>query len=392
MPQVVVDTSCFEELYPVNSIAGKSTSDLEFNIVASNTDYLDLNDTLLYVQVKYMKDHNTVLEDATVVEPVNLVFHTLFKDVILSLNNERIEGGNGTYMYKALIETILNYGNDTKNTSLSSIGVETTDNRKAWAKASKAINLCGSLQLDFFDQPKYLIPGVSVNLKLKRNETRFSCVATSKPIIEFNEAKLYVRRVKVEPSVLMGHQIGLNTKNAIYPIRKTQIVTYNIPTGASTFYKDQLFSDNRLPKFLLVTFQTNAQFNGAFTDSISEFKNLKVSSIILSRNNNYRESYVQDFDNNYTTSYVTSLIRNMGHLDKNINCGITAKDFKDKYPFFTFVLAPDFDIYTTQLPKHGNLKLDVKFGEALTASSVIIIYGIFDDEIQINKNRAIIYQ
>ena len=70
----------------------------------------------------------------------------------------------------------------------------------------------------------------------------------------------------------------------------------------------------------------------------------------------------------------------MGHLDKNLNNGITSTNFKDKYPFFTFVLAPDFDIFQTHLQKQGNLRLDIKFGMA-TESVNVLIYGIFDSSI-----------
>ena len=84
------------------------------------------------------------------------------------------------------------------------------------------------------------------------------------------------------------------------------------------------------------------------------------------------------------------MIRNLGHMDKNLNNSITLKSFKDSYPFFTFVLAPDFDFNQTQLPRQGNLRLEVKFAEALADSSNILIYGVFDHEIQINKNRTVL--
>ena len=50
LPQVVVDSTNFEEIYPINALEG--SSDIQFNIIGSNTDYLDLNDTLLSVTVK----------------------------------------------------------------------------------------------------------------------------------------------------------------------------------------------------------------------------------------------------------------------------------------------------------------------------------------------------
>ena len=392
LPQVVIENSVFEEIFPINTISGVNNSDIEFNIISSTSDYLDLNDTLLYIQVKVVGSDGKELAKDVDVTPSNYLFHTLFKDVVLSLNSEKIEGGNNDYTYKALLETILNYNNDTKKTSLTSIGYDESDAvRKGWIKESKVLNMCGSLQLDFFDQPKYLIPGVNVFLRLQRNASSFSLISpTLKPKIICLESKLYVRRVKVEPSVLIGHQMGLNSMNAVYPYRKTKFVSYTIASGSSSFYKDQIFGDTRLPKFILVTFQKASQYSGNYNEDISTYQHFNVSSITLSRNTDYRENYTQDFpNNNYITTYVSSMIRNMGHLDRNLNSGITATNFKSTYPFFTFVLAPDFDIYQTQLQKQGNLRIDIKF-EAATESINLLVYGVFDADIQINKNRTIL--
>jgi hypothetical protein len=340
-----------------------------------------------------VKNDSLNLVAADEVLPSNFLFHKLFKDVILRLNNQQIEGGNCIYNQKAILETILNYNSDTKSTNLLSLGYsEDLDVRKKWLKESKSFIMCGSLQLDFFNQPKYLIPGVNVYLQFLKNSAK-TCLQTvlAKPIIKILDAKLHVRRVKVDPSVLIGHQLGLNTQNARYQIRTTKLVSFGLSIGSLGFYKDQIFSDSRLPKFVLITFQSSRQYEGNKNVDTSLYQHLNVTNITLSRNNDYRETYSQDFENDkYMSSYVVSLIRNMGYLDKNLNCGITSVDFKNKYPFFTFVLAPDFDFNQIQLPRQGNLRLDVKFGKALVEASNIIIYGIFDNEIQIRKDKTVL--
>jgi len=73
-----------------------------------------------------------------------------------------------------------------------------------------------------------------------------------------------------------------------------------------------------------------------------------------------------------------------------LNCGITLDDFKNTYPFFTFVLAPDFDINQSQLPQQGNLKLDIKFAKPLEKAAKVIVYAVFESEIQISANRNIL--
>lgn len=393
MPQVVVENGTFETIFPTTNVFSKTDElDVEFNIIGSNTDYLDLNDTLLFVEIKIeLPDDKKLEKDADVV-PTNYLFQSLFKDAVLYLNGEKIEGGSNTYHHKALLETIINYNSDTKKTSLASIGYDSDPLvRKKWIAESKLYQMCGSLQLDFFDQPKYLMPGVDVKIRLARNAHTF-CVSNKdlKPRVIITQARLMVRRVRVDSSVLMGHQIGLNTQNACYPYRRSKLTSFTLSAGMNGFYKDQIFGDMRLPKFVLVAFLDNAQYHGTYTEQTIKYKHLNVTELTLSRNNDFRETYTQDFDTgNCVTSYVTSLIRNMGHMDKSLNCGISLDDFKEMYPFFTFVLAPDFDTFQTQLPKQGNLRLDIKFGKPLTKPASILVYGVFDADIQINKTGSV---
>ena len=86
------------------------------------------------------------------------------------------------YCHKALLDVLLNYNSDTKATNLASIGVGDDAFQVALAKNSKPFTLCGSLQFDFFDQPKYLIPGVNVNIKLHRNANRLIYMRQHRPL------------------------------------------------------------------------------------------------------------------------------------------------------------------------------------------------------------------
>ena len=170
------------------------------------------------------------------------------------------------------------------------------------------------------DQPKYLIPGVNVHIRMKRAANKMGLeTLTEEPKFVLLDAKLMVRRVRVESSVLTGHQIGLKKQNAVYPIRTKEIVAYAISRDSTTFYKEQIFGDRRLPNFLLVIFQSRDRYNCHFKTSSSNFDHFNVKSITLSKNSDYRESYTQDFENdNFSTSYMQSIVRNMGYLNKNM--------------------------------------------------------------------------
>ena len=122
LPQITCANGNYYDIYPVENIMGKAVSVINFIINSSTNEYLDLNDTLLYIAVKAIKPDGTDLAANEDITAKNFIFHTLFNDVILSLNGTEVEGGNGTYQWNAIIENSLNFSTDTKETQLSTIG------------------------------------------------------------------------------------------------------------------------------------------------------------------------------------------------------------------------------------------------------------------------------
>ena len=52
--------------------------------------------------------------------------------------------------------------------------------------------------------------------------------------------------------------------------------------------------------------------------------------------------------------------------------------------------TPDFDMLQTQMPRDGNLRLEIRFRTQLKEPINVIVYGTFDTHIQINKQREIV--
>ena len=80
---------------------------------------MDLARTQLFVKAKITKANGAALEPNEQVGPVNLFLHSLFSQVDVSLNERLISPSTNTYPYRAIIETLLNYGGDAKSSQLS---------------------------------------------------------------------------------------------------------------------------------------------------------------------------------------------------------------------------------------------------------------------------------
>lgn len=404
-PQIVTESAIFQDVHPTNAL-DSNTDTVEFLVQGSDTEYLDLNDTLLSVVLSVKKSDGTDIAAADKMQPVpsNYFMHALFSDITLSLNDTLIEGGDVMYSYKAAIESMFNFSEESKGLQLLPAGVtDEEDERKEWAENSRQFEVVGALRLDFLNQPKYIIPGVSVRIRMKKADSAFSLHLPTGTKddgkthfnILLKKCILYVRRVKVHPSVIDGHKSGLKKKNAIYPYTRTKTISYSIPSGSTSYLKENLFSTGRLPKFVIVGLVHNKAYTGSLDHEPFKFEPFKVNHVALHRDGQaipYKAAYNPNFDSKLITDvYVRSILQNTQILNTNRSNGITMDIFKDKgYTFFTFNLTPDYDMTQVQEARNANLRLDMRFSEALKHAINVICYGIFDSKLEITETRQII--
>jgi len=399
LPQLVVEAASFVDILPTTSLVDES-SKIDFMIYGSEREYLDLNDTFLYVKysVRAADGKSNLPSDSKVV-PARYMMNSLFSDVTLAFNDTVIEGGNQLYSYKSTIETIFGFNREAKEVKFAAIGFsDDEDVRKKWIAQSRQTEVAGPLRLDFFNQPKYLLPNVNVHITLTRTKTDFSLSGggTTAAKIIFHDIKLYVRRVRVSKPVMMAHEKGLNTRNAIYPHQRGKVVSYSIPKGSLSHNRDNVFSNALLPKFVIVGFVKASSFNGDSQEGDPfHFEHFNVESVGLYRDGQsvpYREIYRPSFAKELVVKdYVKSIIHNTQLMNTNQNNGITLNDFiKNGYTFFTFNMTPDFDYHQQQMAHDGNLRLDIKFEKPLSEPINILVYGLFDTQISITKERHII--
>ena len=403
LPQIAAVDAYFVPVFPDTAL-GKDLSDIVFTLNGSGSEYMDLNDTTLTVRARILDpDGNPYDKTATknAFYPVNYFMNALFKDVKLLLNGKIIEGGSDYYSYKATIEDIFNFDLATKDIQLRTKGYyPNVDDRKVSIDQSEEKEYCGALRLDFFNQPKYLIPGVDVQLIFKRQESVFALEGdssgTAKPCIDITSAFLRVRKVKVNAGVEMGHTLGLQTKNVKYFYPRGKAVRYNIGKGTWDYVKENIFPGGMCPKMLIITLLSQIDYNGENCKNspfVFKHKNLKRLNVHVDGSSvPFRGGYEPNFATGMVEDeYFRSIIQCAQHLNKNVNNGITLEKFKDgTMTFFLFNLTPDFEVQQKQVFKDVNLRVDMAFDKPLDESINVFIYGVFDTEIEITKERSII--
>ena len=124
--------------------------------------------------------------------------------------------------------------------------------REKLITGSRMFELAGPLHLDFMQQGKDLLNLVNVRVKLTPNSDGFALLSgdTANYKIQIASAILYVRRVGIKSDILVDHEAKLRTE-ASYPVQRTEMLTYTIPTGSQSHTRDNLFR-GLMPKFILM--------------------------------------------------------------------------------------------------------------------------------------------
>lgn len=126
--------------------------------------------------------------------PTNLFLHSLFSQVDVSLNERLISSSTNTYAYRAMLETLLNYGDEAKKSQLTmslfyrdTPGKMDTVNplaedddanlglkaRFAFTKSNNIVDMMGTIHSDVFFQERLLLIGVNWRIKLNRAKNSF---------------------------------------------------------------------------------------------------------------------------------------------------------------------------------------------------------------------------
>ena len=91
-----LEEACVVEYQPVSSVQNRAP--LDFDVPGSGEHYIHLANIQLYIRAKILNaDGVTPLDVNNTVAPVNLMLHSMFSEVDISLNGTLISSSTNTY-------------------------------------------------------------------------------------------------------------------------------------------------------------------------------------------------------------------------------------------------------------------------------------------------------
>lgn len=386
--------------FPLTSLG--SDGPLEFNIPASPM-YTNLADTRLYLRMRIVAPGGTRLANDVEVAPAHMLFHALFRKVDVYLGGRLITPSTDTYPWKAAIETLLNFGKDAKESQLYSIfyhkdadGIGGVRRRLDLTRGSKVFELYGPLHVDMFFQDKFLLNEVPMRVVLSRSPPNFS-LHSNDPQADFRleilQAIMYVRRVKISPTIEIAHAKALERSNAIYPLHKTQIEVIPLGVGMQVLTKDSPFG-GKVPRKLVIGILSAPSFNGGYADSPFRFmhENIQRIDITLDGEPIADTPLSCDFDKDLYLRAYHNLFNCMNKSYADYGSDITFAEFKNMYSLFCFDLTADScgnSVDHFELDRKGHLRVVMGF-PPIQNTIYVIMYGEFENTLEITKEREVI--
>lgn len=416
--QTSVESGSMVAYRPVTPLS--NTGPIEFLVSGSSSDeYLDLGRVYLHLRAKINVkaiegevEEGVVRRDTIVpvVGPVNNWIHSIFSQLDIYLNQKCITPPVH-YGYRSYIENLLNYSGESKRSHLTSgiwandtaghmesknYGNEGFTARIKMAPANEVIDLYGPLHSDLFNVDKYMLSGVEMNIKLQRAKETFHLMADDDGVegsFEIVDAVLYVRKVKIAPSVILAHHRVLESATAKYPLTRVDVKTFTIPPNTRSKSIDNIYLCT-LPKRCVIGFVDTDAFNAKITLNPFNFNNFNLTqlSVYLDSVGVPTKPFICNFGNGEFIRAYHSLFEgsNINHAD--IGNAISREDYPEGYALFAIDLTPDLSASAQHISmqKTGSLRMDVYFGEALKKSITAIIFAEFDALLEVDKNRNVI--
>ena len=411
--QTAVEAGHFVEVFPLATLSAGSP--IEFSISGQNAEYVDLSNTYLHIQVKVTKNDGTDLAEDDNVAPTNLLLHSLFSQIDMSLNSVLVTNTENTYPYRAMIETLLNYSKENQQTGHlqteffhgDTVGQfddtredefnknEGFKTRKALAAKSNVLDLMGKLHLDLMQQDRFMINGIDIKLRLTPSKNSF-CLLTNTPAKNFKtvitHASLYIRKARINPAIALAHARGLEKANVKYPLKRLVCKNFSIPSGNLGCVQDNLFL-SQIPNKLIVALVCSSAFNGDYNKNPFDFKHcfLNFLSISLDGKNVPAKALYPDFKDagHCARSYLSTLLGS-GAVLKDAGAGFGLSEFKKGTSIFCLDLSPSLiDGEQFELVRSGSLRLEMKFDVALPDPVVVLVFGELDSMIEIGKSRQV---
>lgn len=390
-------------------MALSNNSPIEFFIPGDGEKYLNLNDTLLHLRVKITNANGSNIQPDVAVGLINYPLSTIFSQCDVTLGDRLISRSSAMHPYRAVIETLLNFSDDTlksqfstglffKDTAGTMDSIVTTNGpnrgltqRAAFTTTSAEVELLGPLHGDIFFCEKLLLNSVDLRIKLVRSSNTFCLMGLPESTyhLKITAASQFVKKVTV--AVRLGHAVAFGKCNALYPLSRVNVKTYSILENSRICNQENLFLGT-IPKYVVLGMVHHNTFTGRRDLCPFNFRHNNVEYLALCQDG--RQVPTKAFQPHFNRRNLVREFYNMfmatGRHIIDLPLSIDREEFNDGCSLFVFNLNPTDDSEALSPVSSGTLRLEMRFRFPLMYTTMLIVDACYDSVLEINSKRQVL--
>ena len=388
-----------------NSYAYQTFFNHVLNTESTHADYLFENEL-------FKMDEGFNKEKAESTKVFTLATNTIAKQLdekIFNLGDDDFEGYNYAQKLKALKDTLdEQWKYHTTTSSNNPAAGERAFRFKTFKDKAIKATVSSKLQCPILTTSKCLPTNIKIRVSLSKNSDDFLLFANStlygdvKVVVE--DIYLNVTYYRPRDAILKHIEDNLKQEPIPYFLSKPEIIIKPITHSNRIIRITNLFHD-KMPSHAFFCLQKSDDFNGKRDTSPFIFIPFSKFQLFLNGKPYFMDPLEADF-NEYTIlgdtevlrtwdrngQYLRQLYKTIGR-DLKGDCLINSKNFH-----LNFMAAVSFtsDRSTTsstylslQEKKSTSLEIDMGYDEDIPSDMILIIYALFDRQIQIDSNRSV---
>jgi hypothetical protein len=419
--QTSIENTRIKEIRPISLL--NTGGHIEFHIQNSLNEYIRFDDTTLYTKLRVIlskKDNSPIVySDWDNISIVNNFLNSLWSQVDLSIGETQTTLSLQTYHYRSYFELLLGSSKTARETFLKSSGYfqdDMTDPHKVASnrqelfkyirpsgattdvnvEKGKIFELEGKLHLDLLFQPKAILGGTKLKIKLVPNKPEFYFMIQDANLtakIEFSDIILNAVTSTVNNDIVAAHTAALNVSPARYPLTRTEVRSFVIDKGVIKRNLENVIN-GQLPRRIFLAFVDNDSYSGNLRKNPYYFSHNNVRSYACFDGGKQfpMRAYTPDFSNNLYLREYMEFIKIIRQFNNDVRCGIDYNSYKTGYTILAIDLSADnsdgyYSSGFVNQPKNGVLRIELEFANATTETINALIYCEFDNQISILEER-----
>lgn len=355
---------------------------------------------------------------------VNNVYHSLFSNCIVTVNNHEVgDTATNAYPYLSYLQTLLSTSTANANSpvlaeigflkdlapgqeNLHAAGAYHT-RRMAFVK-NRVVDFHIPLQNDLMNMEKLLPPNVKLSFMLKRIDDAFLFWNTDgkdgeaaydyRVVLE--DLQIRLNMFEVEPEVLQDYKndhvnLPPNKKpeEEKYKFVQNEFKTFAVPATQTVMRHYDLFASQHLPDKVYVAVVDQLAFNGATTMNSFNFEMADMQKAFLKVN--------QDIVPDPPYEYAAGENENMCYRTFLENTGtgpfeleavdISNKEWKNGYCVYAFDRSPSLDngLYNHH-PTSGKMHLTIETSVPTPKNYMVVVMACYDKALVLDEDKAYI--